>query len=319
MTITLVPNGSPVMLGTAECHASTLASFSEGSYLCAWFGGTKEGDNDTAIWYCDRRNGVWQTPKILANVSPEPHWNPVLFATANQIYLYFKVGASPKVWRTYWMQTPENSPDWSQPAELIPGDIGGRGPVKNKPIILSNDDWLAPASIETQQAWYCFVDRWSNQGLSWHRSDLISPLKKNFRGKGIIQPSLWQSQPKKVHLLCRSTSNKIFRADSEDNGQTWSSAYPTNLPNNNSGIDLVQLDNGLLILAYNPIAKNWGNRTPLILAASQDNGFTWDKVFVLEDGAGEYSYPAIIATENGLAVTYTWRRESICFREFIVS
>ena len=316
MTITLVPKGSPVRLGTADCHASTLVSLPKETCLCAWFGGTKEGHHDTAIWCSDRQKGMWQTPKILANVSPEPHWNPVLFATANQIYLYFKVGASPKVWRTYWMQASENSLEWSQPQELFPGDMGGRGPVKNKPIILSNGDWLAPASIETEKAWHCFVDRSSDQGLSWHKSDLIEPQKKHFRGKGIIQPTLWQSKPKKVHLLCRSTSNKIYRADSEDNGQTWSRAYPTSLPNNNSGIDLAQLDSGLLILAYNPVAKNWGDRTPLVLATSQDNGVNWETVFVLEDSAGEYSYPAIIPTEEGCAVSYTWQRKSICFREF---
>jgi len=53
---------------------------------------------------------------------------------------------------------------WSQPGELVPGDIGGRGPVKNKLIKLQNGDWLAPASIETNTLWVCFVDRSSDQG-----------------------------------------------------------------------------------------------------------------------------------------------------------
>ena len=47
---------------------------------------------------------------------------------------------------------------WSKPRELVIGDIGGRGPVKNKIITLENGTWLAPASIETDTVWDAFVD-----------------------------------------------------------------------------------------------------------------------------------------------------------------
>jgi len=33
----------------------------------------------------------------------------------------------------------------------------------------------------------------------------------------------------------------------------------------------------------------------------------------IETNAGEYSYPAIIPVEVGMAVTYTWRRERVAF------
>ena len=38
----------------------------------------------------------------------------------------------------------------------------------------------------------------------------------------------------------------------------------------------------------------------------------WKRAVVLEDSAGEYSYPAMIQTRDGrVHVTYTWRRERI--------
>ena len=47
---------------------------------------------------------------------------------------------------------------WSQAAELVPGDVsGGRGPVKNKPLLLPTGRILAPASTE-QGRWLCFAD-----------------------------------------------------------------------------------------------------------------------------------------------------------------
>ncbi len=67
----------------------------------------------------------------------------------------------------------------------------------------------------------------------------------------------------------------IFRSDSIDYGATRSVARATSLPNNNSGIDLVSMQDGTLILALNPVNGNWGKRYPLSLIASRDNGESW--------------------------------------------
>jgi predicted neuraminidase len=88
----------------------------------------------------------------------------------------------------------------------------------------------------------------------------------------------------------------------------------TELPNNNSGIDALRLDDGRVLLVYNPVGKNWGARTPLDLAVSVDNGMTWRTVAHLEDDPdqdSEYSYPAIVRTTDGIAICYTWQRERI--------
>jgi predicted neuraminidase len=303
-------------VGTAECHASTVLALANNEYLCAWFAGTREGNPDTAIWLSRRQAGSWSPPEQVAKVTQEAHWNPVLFWDAENIYLFFKVGLSPREWRTYWMSRPLDVIAWSQPQELIPGDIGGRGPVKNKLIKLQNGDWLAPASIETNTVWDCFVDRSSDRGTTWQRSNLVPCDRSMFPGLGIIQPTLWESSSGNIHMLTRSNAGSIYRSDSQDDGQTWSHAYPTELPNNNSGIDLVRLDDGSLILAYNPVSKNWGLTTPLKLIASKDNGGAWTEIFVLEDEPGEYSYPAIVKTNTGFAVSYTKQRQQIQFWEF---
>ena len=47
------------------------------------------------------------------------------------------------------------------------------------------------------------------------------------------------------------------------------------------------------------------------LAVSSDNGKTWTDLVSLETEDGEFSYPSIVRTPGGVAITYTWRRDSI--------
>jgi predicted neuraminidase len=311
----------PVDRFSGEVHASTLEIMSDGSILASWFGGSKEGKDDVAIWLSRRSDHGWSDPKIVAKINEEPHWNPVLFDHNGKTWLWFKVGKDVHVWRTYLITSDDAGYTWSEPTEVIAGDIGGRGPVKNKPICLSDGTILAPASIEIGKGenarWDAFVDH-SNNAIQWNRSALVHYDHLNLRGEGVIQPTLWESQPGIVHMLLRSGDGWINRSDSIDGGKTWCDAYPIDLPNNNSGIDLVRLNDGTLALLYNPISENWGERSPLTLALSMDNGQTWPVKIDLETEKGEYSYPAIIARDHDLFMTYTNRRKTITYRKVTV-
>lgn len=300
-----------------SCHASTLTCLSGGDLLAAWFGGTCEGDPDVDIWISRRHKGIgiWSIPVKAAEEAGLPHWNPVLFtAEGGTVYLFYKVGHTFSEWYTRVIISRDGAQTWSQPRELVQGDRGGRGPVRNKPIILQNGAWVAPASLE-QEAWEAFVDVSTDRGEKWTSSSMIRAGITREPGKGIIQPTLWESQPNHVHMLLRSTEGFIYRSDSIDGGKSWCEAYATSQPNNNSGIDVVMTAGGLLALVHNPVGANWGPRTPLIVSLSEDDGLNWQQAFVLEEGEGEFSYPAVIEAGGKLHVTYTWNRKKIAFWE----
>jgi len=309
------PVFSPRRGGILGCHAPTLTALPDGSFLCAWFGGP-EGSARSAIFVARRGPEGWAPPERVADVGPAPHWNPVLFVDGDTVYLFFKVGAEPWCWETYWTSRPVADPHgWREATPLVPGDVGGRGPVKNKPLRLDDGSWLAPASVEGQDIeeegdgpWDCFVDRSGDRGASWDRADFVARPP----GVRIIQPSLWHT-PSGIHMLARSNAGCLFRSDSVDGGRTWSAAAPTEIPNNNSGIDLAPLPSGALALVYNPIAVSFGRRTPLDVALSPDGGDTFVPTLRLEDEPGEYSYPAVVSTPDGIAIAYTWRRRTIAF------
>ena len=87
------------------------------------------------------------------------------------------------------------------------------------------------------------------------------------------------------------------------------------LPNPNSGIEVVTLSDGRHLMIYNHLGSGetgWGRRGLLNLAISED-GDEWRKVAVLEqEEKAEFSYPAIIQSADGLVhLTYTWKRQRI--------
>lgn len=298
-----------------QCHASTIIHLDGVRFMAAWFGGTAEKNNDVGIWLTQGVPGNWDKPKLVAKINNEPHWNPVLFKTPQgDIHLYFKVGMEIPSWQTYQTISKDKGQTWSRPTELAPGDKGGRGPVRNKILVLTDGAWLAGASHEEGQ-WDVFFDRSTDKGKTWTATPYLELNREIITGKGVIQPTLWESSPGNVHALLRSSAGVVCRTDSKDGGKTWSPVYKTSLPNPNSGIDVVKLKDGTLILAYNPDDQNWGSRGKLALALSDDNGATWKKRVMIEDGkkGEEYSYPAIIATGDSVALTYTWNREKIAF------
>lgn len=314
-------------LPTAFCHASTVVQAPNGDLLCCWFGGEHEGTSDVAIWHSRRVQGRWSALVRFASGS-EAHWNPVLFYAGEKLLLFYKQGQQISDWRTYVMTSDDDGVSWSVPREMVRGDVsGGRGPVRNKPSMLADGRIAAGGSIE-KGLWTAFADISDDNGKTWHKSvpigiagltyagektaeSDIAVSSQSFYGRGVIQPSLWQSDDDAVHMLLRSSEGHIYRSDSSD-AVNWCAAYPINLPNNNSGLDLVRASfDGCLYLVCNPVAGNWGQRSPLTLFKSADDGASWMKVLDLETGEGEYSYPAIVEGRDGLIITYTWQRQNI--------
>lgn len=300
-----------------SCHASTVLPLPDGSVLCAWFAGQREGADDVGIWSSIRKDGVWSEPVRISDERDTAHWNPVLHLQENgNIILFYKYGQTIPHWLTKFVISEDNGRTWSAPQELVPGDTsGGRGPVKNKCIRLQDGTVLAPASTEQNKMWIPFIDRSEDDGLTWEKQTPMERPKYKRSWVQMIQPTLWQSEDQSVHCLLRTNQGAVYRSDSDDLGITWCKPYRTSLPNNNSGLDLVQDSKGRLWLLYNPVSKNWGDRYPLTLAVSTDDGETFKDVINLEVNKGEYSYPAITCKDDKLYLTYTHLRERVAYWE----
>ena len=299
-----------------SCHASTVLPLDDGSVLTAWFGGAREGDKSVEIWVSKRSlDGIWSVPVSVSEGDSIAHWNPVLYKQENgNIILYYKHGETIPDWITRYIVSSDNGETWSEPKTLVPGDTsGGRGPVKNKCLKLSDGRLLGPASTEQNKKWISFIDVSDDDGITWDFYGHIERPKYKGAYVGLIQPAMWEDTDGGVHCLMRSNKGAIYRSDSSDRGITWSKPSRTRLPNNNSGIDCVKDASERLWLIYNPVDVNWGVRHPLSLAYSKDNGKHFSEVLIPEPGNGEFSYPAITCKDNTLYITYTHKRKQIVF------
>ena len=303
-----------------QSHASHILPLPGGEVFSVFFYGSREGNNDVCIYGSLRSaDGIWSEATRLSEDDNMPHWNPVLFRREDgAVLLFYKVGPNCSHWFTRCRISTDNCRTWSESFELVDGDrTGGRGPVRNKPVYLTDGSVLAPGSTELGE-WKCFFDRSCDGGITWQRSGDVcldpSWLKDYdcIDGHGIIQPTLWQTE-RGIHALMRSSEGYIFRTDSPD-GITWCTPYATELPNNNSGIDMVRLPDGRLVLCCNPVAANWGQRTPLSLYISEDNGATFRLLTHLQtDANGGFAYPALQYENGRLHISYTWNRLSIVY------
>jgi len=317
-----------------QCHASTIVENSDG-LVASWFGGSHEGNSDVNIWISRFINETWSRPFIVAKGNYKggcyPTWNPVLFQYPNgPLMLFYKVGPSVKQSQGVLKLSYDNGKTWFKKS-ILPRKI--LGPTKNKPILMDDGRLICPSSTEND-SWQIQVEMTRDLGETWSVS---KPESNN--DYEVIQPTLLQHGHKELQMLARSKNNFIISCYSSNGGRTWGSLQPINLPNPNSGIDAITLDNGLHLLVYNHAKKEknkWGGARSTLDLAISDDGWNWKKISTLEkdiDGKTgifelntetdlqtgntdfyerEYSYPAIIQGKDGLVhVTYTWKRRRI--------
>ncbi|MCA9046918.1 MAG: exo-alpha-sialidase, partial [Planctomycetaceae bacterium] len=223
-----------------------------------------------------------------------------------------KVGPNPREWWGEMMVSYDRGRTFRDRRRL-PEEIDG--PVRCKPILLADGETLLSGSSTEYDGWTIHFEKTVlKDGMpsgTWKRIGPIEPAT-TFNA---IQPTFLQHKDGRLQVLCRTKESVLVTSFSTDQGETWSKLEAIDLPNPNAGIEVVTLQDGRHLLIYNHLGSGktgWGRRGLLNLAIS-DDGLTWRKVAILEqEEKGEFSYPAIIQTDDGLVhMSYTWKRQRI--------
>ena len=297
-----------------DCHSSSIVETVPGSLCAVWKGGIGKGKSNinikenVGVWLSLFDGCTWSTPKEIVHSSQSVCWNPVLCkTTSGELLLFYRIGPDPRRAVSFLKRSSDGGQSWSS-EQILPAGIVG--PTKTKPILTSDGLLICPSSIETGEpeaefkATACWVEISEDQGRSWYK---VGPLQLPDQQFGAIEPTFFFDSEGKLNMLCRNRANRIgdkgwiCQAVSPDGGLHWSELKPTSLPNPDSGIDVADLGNGRIVLAYN---HSFTERFPLHLAITSDGGSHWSSPMIL-DSAGEM--PAVIATSDGLVhITYAF-------------
>ena len=301
-----------------SCHAVTIVEATNGDLVSSWFGGKHERHPDVCIYVAIKPKGSdkWnEGVKVADGVMPDgtrfPTWNPVLYQIpGGDLMLFYKIGPKPSEWWGVYRTSSDGGKTWSDKIDMPSKDF--LGPIKNKPVLLSNGTLLLPSSTEGN-GWHLRMESTPDFGKTWVMGDTISRGKQKINA---IQPSILFHKDGSIQAIGRTRNRAIFSTFSKDNGKTWTDVELIGLPNNNSGTDAVTLKNGKHLLVYNhvlpPGTEAKGPRTPLNVSIS-DDGINWKAALVLEDSKiSQYSYPSMIQSKDGMVhIVYTWRRQKL--------
>ena len=130
-------------------------------------------------------------------------------------------------------------------------------------------------------------------------------------GLGPIQPTLVRRTSGEILAYMRDSGDAPYRvllSSSTDDGETWSPAIDTDIPNPSSSLEVIALQGGQWFMICNDTEDG---RHLLTAHLSDDEGHTWKWSRPLEfkeDRSESYAYPSVIQSQDGLLhMTYSYK------------
>lgn len=313
--------------GVASVHVASLAEFAPGRLAACWYGGSKEGARDVAIYLTvrdDAQGSHWSSPfAVVFAESAERELqryvkkvgNPLLFSDGKgQLQLLF-VSIAAGGWSGSSLNlkaTPDGGKTWSTARRLVLSPFFNVSElVKNAPVPVEGGGWCVPIYHE-------MIGKFPE--LLWlDFPNALAPAVRSrpFGGRTAFQPALVPLGTRRALLLCRTASDRteLFGSHTDDGGVHWTSPVPVGLPNSGSGIAAIRLTDGRILLAFN---DTHSGRDNLRLAVSADDGDTWRRgATVASESGAEFSYPYLLQTRDSrIHLAFTWKRTAIRHVEF---
>jgi predicted neuraminidase len=298
----------PETPGGVYKHPASIEELQNGDLYIAYYGGEGEYEGDTAVFGSRLAKGSreWSTPKRIADTPDRSEGNAVIWQEPGGATWLFYVVRYGETWSDSVIKykfSLDSAVSWTD-SELLSFEKGFM--VRSQPIQLMNGDFMLPIYHEVgddkesvgKDSSSLFV-RHSKVSKQWGFTDKVHSRIGN------IQPAVVQIDADHLMAFCRRGGGYghvpdgfIVKTESHDGGRTWSPGMDTEFPNPNSAVDLIKLSNGHLVLVYNNSFE--GERMPLTMRVSVDNGKTWPHVRNLVNRPGDTAaYPFIIQTADG--------------------
>lgn len=309
---------SPVV----QNHAAFLDFLPDGRLACAWFAGSLEGASDISIYasVLDTEKGRWSIAHQLSNDPERSEQNPVIFAdTEGQLHLFNTAQPHGNQDECLLRQRPLSlTGDGLKSGAAKALDLPLGSFVRGRIVIGANREWLMPVFrciSRPGQRWTGSHDTAAvavstNSGESWTLTEVPGSV-------GCVHMTIVPLDgDRMVAFYRRRQADFVHRSESLDAGRSWSAPEATDVPNNNSSINVIRRSNGQLAMVCNPTSAAsssdrrqslydelditdarpdatggcnpiWGvPRAPMALCLSNDDGLSFPVRKIIEDGEG---------------------------------
>ncbi|WP_193334619.1 sialidase family protein [Devosia beringensis] len=304
-------------------HAAFIELLDDGTLACLWFGGTLEGKSDISIYASTLAPGAerWSPAIQLSNDPERSEQNPVLTKNGQGGWQLFHTAQPSGNQDECLLRVRDISVDGATLTGAEPRlvDLPLGTFVRGRFVRRTDGAWMMPV-------FRCISrpgERWNgshdtagvavshDDGATWSLSEVPGSI-------GSVHMTIVPLDG--GHMVAyyrRRQSDFVHRSESLDGGVTWSAPQPTDVPNNNSSINVIRLADGRLAMVCNPAsaatsadrrvslydeieagddrpdasggcAPVWGvPRAPLSLCISTDGGLSFPLRRIIDDSSGK--------------------------------
>lgn len=280
-------------------HASTIVALPDQSLLAFWYGGTREGHRDVSIRTSrfDSGASTWSPDETVMTVAETQRaekrfikklGNPVAMLDGDQKMWLFYVSVSLGGWSgasANYVTSTDQGETWSAPAKIVSSPfLNMCTQLKSRPFLYADGTIGLPTHHEMELNFSSIV-----------RLDLdgnVLAKRRLSHGKTTMQPMPLIMDEENAVVLMRYHAGETPRAApmtrSTDGGLNWSAIEPSAVPNQDSALTGLTLDDGTLLVACN---DQTAGRSRLSLLISRNQGASWQHIYHVEydpvfDGGG---------------------------------
>jgi predicted neuraminidase len=176
--------------------------------------------------------------------------------------------------------------------------------TRTHPLVLPSGRILLPLYSDGYNVGLVAIS--DNNGWRWRAS-------KPIVGLGPIQPTIVRKKDGTLVAYLRDSGNapnRVLISSSSDDGESWSPAVDTDIPNPGSSLEAIALKDGSWVMVFNDTERG---RHRLAAALSDDEGRTWKwKKYIgrSDNRTKSFGYPSLIQASDGqLHLTYSYKEK----------
>lgn len=305
-------------------HSATAVEIARGRVRAFWYGGSREGAKDVAIYTAvfDPLASTWSPEEIAVTREETARdlgryvkklGNPVVARDPRGRLWLFYVSVSVGGWSgsavNYRISEDEGA-TWGRARRLVSSALLNLGTLVRGPAFVFEDGTLGLPVYHELLGKFGELLRISPEG------DVLDKIRLS-HGRTSLQPVVVPLDPHDAVAFLRSSGSsprRVLSVATTDGGRTWSELAPTDLPNPDAAVAAVRASGGEVVIAFN---DSEADRSNLKLAVSRDGGRRFEVLRAVEppeppQASTELSYPWLLETSDGaLHLLYTWNRRRI--------